>query len=300
MVGPAAARAIRALDLRRSLGLKEYLEEISGEKVAAEVETAVWMDRLANSVMLDRESRMDLLDAVSLYVLPFSGGLRMGRELKLLYQYVKQFHEQEEQRTLVADVMNVWASPVDDDQRGILDFWFLGDDPVSLSCWLTREDLEEAAGRIGSQVALILTAVQGGEPDVWPDAGEYLRKNPGGAGSEAVLPSGRVFEESGEMIPEPAAWLTGVVQGTGTPSLVENDGVRYRLLVLRIRDMLINALVREDRMEEPRPGQILSGFFSLFGNLVLPDEDIIRREMMRRDRMALEDMNPVEVSPLLH
>ncbi len=300
LVGPAAARAIRALDLRRSLGLKEYLEEISGEKVAAEVETAVWMDRLANSVMLDRESRMDLLDAVSLYVLPFSGGLRMGRELKLLYQYVKQFHEQEEQRTLVADVMNVWASPVDDDQRGILDFWFLGDDPVSLSCWLTREDLEEAAGRIGSQVALILTAVQGGEPDVWPDAGEYLRKNPGGAGSEAVLPSGRVFEESGEMIPEPAAWLTGVVQGTGTPSLVENDGVQYRLLVLRIRDMLINALVREDRMEEPRPGQILSGFFSLFGNLVLPDEDIIRREMMRRDRMALEDMNPVEVSPLLH
>ena len=102
------------------------------------------------------------------------------------------------------------------------------------------------------------------------------------------------------MIPEPAAWLTGVVQGTGTPSLVENDGVQYRLLVLRIRDMLINALVREDRMEKPRPGQILSGFFSLFGNLVLPDEDIIRREMMRRDRMALEDMNPVEVSPLLH
>lgn len=266
--GRFTLEAVRLLTKKRKnepdkeVDMDAYLAAIQQNDVAYQVKVADRTMNLWSSMDAGIPFRKRYLAETKKYYLDFAKDSPMFKELKLAYETVSHNTELEKQSYIPVDIEEIEDLNPDSDYVAVQLFSREGD-MVPFTCMIQRKDIERIQKRKKKLIPkLTVTAFPDDEVRRYASE-EDFENNKDEKGPFPVASQSILFREAENL--DHHALVTGIVRGIrGEFSTM--TGLKIAVFLELLGNMITLVLDEED-FEDLKPGEVLSGILSLYGDL---------------------------------
>lgn len=266
--GRFTLEAVRLLTKRRKsepekeVDMDAYLAAIRKKDLAYQVKVADRTSNLWSALCTGIPFRKKYLAETEKYYLDFAKDSPLFEELKLAYETLRRNTDLEIRSYIPVDIEEVEDYQPDSSYVTVRCF-SREEEMLPFSCQVERKDVERIQKRKRKMIPkLSVTAIPDDETRRYPSEEDYEthkdRKNLFPIASQSIL-----FRETEKL--DNHALITGVVRGVRGEFETVN-GIKNAIF-LELLGNVITLILDKDAYPDLEPGEVLSGVFSLYGDL---------------------------------
>lgn len=254
--------AVKSLTKREGLKTEEYLEQIKKDEVAYPVKVADRIMNLLDSVKADLFFRERYVKETEDYYLDFAVDSPFYEGLRSILKTIKVLNHKE--RNLV-NIEDIEVFPLHEEYFVMLGYVYT-EEPITLSCIICEDPITDISHVESSYFELY--AFPNSKTSLYSDEKEYYDSGDTVFRHESIASCLNSVGTEQDSFPSPDVFLNGVVQDVMTSDrpddVIEDDSY---LIFLDLLGMTIAITIACDEIDEPKPGNILSGIFTMYARL---------------------------------